>query len=108
MGFLTYDVNRFTPQQLVALPLILFVASLVILGYNVATIGMPVQPGIEFAGGTGVTIFTTDTKAQIESYFAAVLVRSPSKTFTILAGSQFHRAEGARAQVKFLAFLISP
>jgi len=70
MGFLTYDVNRFTPQQLVALPLILFVASLAVLGYNVATTGMPVQPGIEFAGGTGVTIFTTDTKAQIESYFA--------------------------------------
>jgi len=70
MGFLTYDVSRFTPQQLVALPLILFAVSLVILGYNVATIGMPVQPGIDFAGGTGVTIFTTDTKAQIESYFA--------------------------------------
>jgi preprotein translocase subunit SecF len=70
MGFLTYDVSRYTPQQLVALPLVLFVVSLAILGYNVATTGMPVQPGIDFAGGTGVTIFTIDTRAQIESYFA--------------------------------------
>jgi preprotein translocase subunit SecF len=32
--------------------------------------GMPVTPGIDFSGGTAVTIFSTDTKEQLQSTFA--------------------------------------
>jgi preprotein translocase subunit SecF len=35
-----------------------------------ASTGMPVTPGIDFSGGTAVTIVTTDTKEQLQSKFA--------------------------------------
>jgi preprotein translocase subunit SecF len=35
-----------------------------------ASTGMPVTPGIDFSGGTAVTIFTADTKEQLQSTFA--------------------------------------
>jgi preprotein translocase subunit SecF len=61
MGFVTYDVNRYTPRQMVVLPTILLVISLVILGYTMATTGMPVKPGMDFSGGTAITIYTEDS-----------------------------------------------
>ncbi len=35
-----------------------------------ASTGMPVTPGIDFSGGTAVTIITTDTREQLQSTFA--------------------------------------
>jgi preprotein translocase subunit SecF len=61
MGFVTYDVNRYTPRQMVVLPAILLVVSLIVLGYSMATTGMPVKPGMDFSGGTAITIYTEDS-----------------------------------------------
>jgi len=56
MGFINYDVNRYTPKQMVAIPLVLLILSLAVLGYTFATTGMPVTPGMDFSGGTAVTV----------------------------------------------------
>ncbi|MCU0632266.1 MAG: protein translocase subunit SecF [Methanolinea sp.] len=69
MGFIGYDVNKYTPRQMVMIPMVILILSLAILGYNMATIGMPVRPGIDFSGGTAVTLFTTDTPEQLENAF---------------------------------------
>jgi len=69
MGF-TYDVNRYTPKQMVIIPLILLVLALISIGLTMAQTGLPVKPGIDFSGGTAVTVFTTDTPEQITAYFA--------------------------------------
>ena len=61
MGFVTYDVNRYTPRQMVVLPAILLIISLIVLGYSMATTGMPVKPGMDFSGGTAITIYTEDS-----------------------------------------------
>jgi preprotein translocase subunit SecF len=61
MGFVTYDVNRYTPRQMVVLPANLLVVSLIVLGYSMATTGMPVKPGMDFSGGTAITIYTEDS-----------------------------------------------
>jgi preprotein translocase subunit SecF len=61
MGFVTYDVNRYTPRQMVVLPAILLVVSLIVLGYSMATTGMPVKPGMDFSGGTAITIYTEES-----------------------------------------------
>jgi preprotein translocase subunit SecF len=70
MQFVRYDINRYSPQQMVILPIALLLLAGIVLGYATATTGMPVQPGIDFAGGTAVTVFTTDSKETIESYFS--------------------------------------
>jgi preprotein translocase subunit SecF len=38
---------------------------------NMATTGMPVKPGIDFTGGTAVTLDTSDTTDQVKANFAA-------------------------------------
>jgi preprotein translocase subunit SecF len=54
----------------VIIPLVLLAISVVLLALTMASTGMPVTPGIDFSGGTAVTIVTTDTKEQLQSTFA--------------------------------------
>jgi preprotein translocase subunit SecF len=70
MGLINYNIEKYSPKQLVIIPLGLLVISLVMLAINMVSIGMPVTPGIDFSGGTAVTIFTTDNPAQLQTVFA--------------------------------------
>ncbi|ACL16370.1 protein translocase subunit SecF [Methanosphaerula palustris] len=69
MGFFSYDINKYPPKEMMTIPLVILVIALIILGINMAHTGMPVTPGIDFAGGTAVTLFTADSKDTIQSYF---------------------------------------
>jgi preprotein translocase subunit SecF len=53
-----------------AIPLVLLALALVFIALNMATTGMPVTPGLDFSGGTAVTIRTTDTHEQLQTVFA--------------------------------------
>jgi preprotein translocase subunit SecF len=79
MGFISYDVNRYTPRQMVIIPLILLVLALISLGFSMATTGLPIKPGMDFSGGTSVTLFTTDSPDQIRSYFTGYPLISVSE-----------------------------
>ena len=70
MGLINYNIEKYSPQQLVIIPLVLLIASLLLLSLNMATTGMPVKPGIDFSGGTAVTLDTTETADQLRSAFA--------------------------------------
>jgi len=70
MGLINYNIEKYSPQQLVVIPLVFLVISLVLLALNTAATGMPVTPGIDFSGGTAVTIITSDTPAQLQMVFA--------------------------------------
>ncbi|MDD1676192.1 MAG: protein translocase subunit SecF [Methanomicrobiales archaeon] len=65
-----YDVNRYTPKQMVIIPLILLVLALISLAITMASTGLPVRPGIDFTGGETVTITTTETTEQIFAVFS--------------------------------------
>ena len=71
MGLFNYNIEKYSPKQLVVIPLALLVICLVSLAFTMAMTGMPVTPGIDFSGGTAVTVITTDTKDQIQATFAA-------------------------------------
>ena len=71
MGLFSYDVNRYTPKQMVIIPLILLVLAIGSIGFTMATTGMPIKPGIDFSGGTAVTVFTSDSADQIKATFSA-------------------------------------
>ncbi|MCX6685346.1 MAG: protein translocase subunit SecF, partial [Methanoregula sp.] len=49
---------------------VLLVISLILLSLNTAATGMPVTPGIDFSGGTAVTLVTSDSKEQLMTTFA--------------------------------------
>ncbi|MHB8163685.1 MAG: protein translocase subunit SecF [Methanoregula sp.] len=70
MGFIKYDIEKYSPKQLVIIPLVLLVIALILLAMNTASTGMPVTPGIDFSGGTAVTVVTTDTRDQIQATFS--------------------------------------
>jgi len=70
MSWFSYDINRYTNVRMVAIPMALFLLSLVIVGMTYLSTGLPVNPGIDFKGGTAVTIATNDSEATLQSYFA--------------------------------------
>ncbi|MGB4235635.1 MAG: protein translocase subunit SecF [Methanoregulaceae archaeon] len=70
MGFVTFDVNRYTPRQMVVLPMVLLIVSLIILCYGVVTTGMPAKPGMDFSGGTAITIYTEDSPDVLKTIFS--------------------------------------
>ena len=51
MGLINYNIEKYSPKQLVIIPLVFLVISLILLALNIATTGMPVTPGIDFSGG---------------------------------------------------------
>jgi len=65
-----YDIEKYSPKQLVIIPLVLLVISIVLLSFNMINTGMPVTPGIDFSGGTAVTVITPDTRDQILTTFS--------------------------------------
>jgi preprotein translocase subunit SecF len=71
MGLINYNIEKYSPRQLVVIPLVLFIISLLILSMTMASTGMPVRPGIDFSGGTAVTLATTETPDQLRSAFFA-------------------------------------
>jgi preprotein translocase subunit SecF len=70
MSWFSYDINRYTNVRMVAIPLVIFLVSLVVIGLTYASTGLPVKPGIDFTGGTAVTLSTNDSQAAIAAYFA--------------------------------------
>jgi preprotein translocase subunit SecF len=70
MGLINYNIEKYSPQQLVVIPFMLLIISLLVLASTTLSTGMPVTPGIEFSGGTAVTIITTDSREQLQSVFA--------------------------------------
>lgn len=70
MGLINYNIEKYSPQQLVAIPFVLLIISLVIVALNMAATGMPVTPGIDFSGGTAVTIITSESREQLQATFA--------------------------------------
>jgi preprotein translocase subunit SecF len=70
MGLIKYDIEKYSPKQLVIIPLVLLVISIVLLALNMVSTGMPVTPGIDFSGGTAVTVITPDTREQIQTTFS--------------------------------------
>jgi preprotein translocase subunit SecF len=71
MGLINYNIEKYSPKQLVIIPFILLALSLVLLALNTSATGLPVTPGIDFSGGTAVTLVTSDSKEQLQATFAA-------------------------------------
>lgn len=70
MGLIQYNIEKYSVVQLVAIPAILLAVSLILIGLNIASTGMPVTPGMEFAGGYSYSVVTSQTDDQIRAVFS--------------------------------------
>ncbi len=70
MGLIKYNIEKYNPIQLMIIPAILLIGSLILLALNMAATGMPVTPGMEFAGGYSYSIVTSDSDDQIRAVFS--------------------------------------
>lgn len=68
-GF-TYSITRFLPWQMMIGPIIVLLLSCGILVTTFLSTGMPITPGIDFAGGTAVTMFSADSEQQLRGSFS--------------------------------------
>ncbi|USZ70916.1 protein translocase subunit SecF [Natronosalvus halobius] len=64
------DYTRYTNRQLAAVPLAVLAFALLVLLGGYVVYGTPVELGMDFAGGTELTIETTSSEAEIEAAFS--------------------------------------
>ena len=64
---------RYSNRQLAAIPLSLLAISILIIAGTWITTGMPVNPGIDFTGGTELQIETDAPESEIEAAFEGPL-----------------------------------
>jgi preprotein translocase subunit SecF len=74
-----YNIARFPPWQLVAGPSVVLILCIGFLSFNILTTGLPITPGIDFAGGTAVTLFSQNSEDQIRADFSAYPLISVSQ-----------------------------
>jgi preprotein translocase subunit SecF len=91
MDWFRYDVDRYTTPRAAIIPLAILVLALIYLGYTMATTGMPVKPGLDFQGGTAVTIVSGEDEAAIRALVAGY----PLESVTREGGNQYLLKFGA-------------
>jgi len=62
--------EKFTLRQTIMVPLMVFVVALLILAGTTLSIGVPVRLGMEFLGGTAITINTEDSIESLQAAFS--------------------------------------
>jgi len=62
-------ISKYPPRQIILLPIVIIVLALISLGVTYLNTGSPVHLGIEFTGGTLVTVPQTGTEDTVRSQF---------------------------------------
>ena len=70
-------LGRFSTKQMIAIPMILFLISLLILGFSFYTTGSPVELGVEFTGGTVLTVVSESSYKTLEEEFTSQFPETP-------------------------------
>lgn len=73
-GLPEVDYSKYSNRQLVAVPLAVLLAALLVIGGTFALTGVPVEPGVAFTGGTELRVSVGDTdqpRQDIQQAFSA-------------------------------------
>ncbi len=63
-------ISKYEPKKMVAIPLVVLALALIILGITYQSTGSPIDLGVEFTGGTIVTVPIIETEDQIAAKLA--------------------------------------
>ncbi len=100
MKKIKYDINKYNPKKMMAVPAALFAVALIIVVITFVQTGMPVTPGIDFAGGTAVTIQTDDSREELEAYFSGYDLKSIDEGI----GGSYYLKFGPMSNEEMMAF----
>jgi preprotein translocase subunit SecF len=64
-------VSKYPPKQIMLVPIAIIILALISLGATYLATGSPVKLGIEFTGGTLVTVPSTDSEEKVAAEFAS-------------------------------------
>ena len=73
-------VKNHNDRQLLALPLAILAVSLIILLYSYAHSGSPITLGMEFQGGTQISVETTDSPATLKEVYSSYPIMDARQT----------------------------
>ncbi|AFC99033.1 Preprotein translocase subunit SecF [Methanocella conradii HZ254] len=84
-------------RQAIGIPLAVLVIALLVTGFTWLTVGAPLHLGLEFKGGTSVTIKTDKTDQQLQEEFSSyplnLITRDPNQGTVMLRFSQMGQAQ---------------
>jgi preprotein translocase subunit SecF len=84
------DYSRYTNRQLAAVPLAVFAVAVLVIGATYATTGAPVDPGVEFTGGTELRVAVdADTDATAREQIREAFSAQPESIRTIPSGDVY-------------------
>ena len=75
--YITSYLGRFSTKQMIAIPMVALLVSLIILGWSYYSTGSPVELGVEFTGGTIVTLESPDSYSSVQQEFASRFPDTP-------------------------------
>jgi preprotein translocase subunit SecF len=64
-------VSKYPPKQIMLVPIAIIILALISLGATYLATGSPVKLGIEFTGGTLVTVPSMDSEEKVAAEFAS-------------------------------------
>ncbi|MDF1531133.1 MAG: protein translocase subunit SecF [ANME-2 cluster archaeon] len=70
-------LGRFSTNQMIGIPLVIFFISLLILGWSVYAHGSPVELGVEFTGGTVLTVVSESSYKTVQEEFTSRFAETP-------------------------------
>lgn len=70
-------LERFSTKQMITIPLVALIFSLIILGWSYYNTGSPVELGVEFTGGTIVTLESPDSYSSVQQEFSSQFPDTP-------------------------------
>ena len=63
-------VSKYPPKQIMLIPIVIIVLALISLGVTYLNTGSPVKLGVEFTGGTLVTVPATESEDAVAAEYA--------------------------------------
>lgn len=73
-----YDISKYSLKQLMLVPASLLFISLLLIALTISSTGLPVKPGIDFVGGTALTLYNTaESDQQLVTYYSDFPMQGP-------------------------------
>ncbi len=76
-NYIDLYLGRFSTNQMIGIPLVILFISLLILGWSVYAQGSPVELGVEFTGGTVLTVVSESSYKTVQEEFESQFPETP-------------------------------
>ncbi|HJJ46739.1 MAG TPA: protein translocase subunit SecF, partial [Methanocorpusculum sp.] len=100
-----YNIEKFDKRKMVGIPSVFLIVALIIVIITFISCGLPVNPSIDFKGGTAVSIHTDQTQDQIAEYFAKYTPQSIERGIGGSYYLKFSVMDNDTTRTKFIEYI---